>query len=141
FNLTLSGNTAGVIAQISSGTMTLAGGNGITLSQAGNAVTISDNTFPQSVQPETQTFIGGISASNTLYTSGTVNITGSGIVTVQSGTGQRMIINAHQSIQPETQTFIGGVAASNTTYTSGTVRITGVGGGVTVSSNTGQRVD
>jgi hypothetical protein len=40
-NVTLSGNTAGVMAQISSGTLTLAGGNNITLSQAGNAVTIS----------------------------------------------------------------------------------------------------
>ncbi len=41
FNLTLSGNTAGALALISSGVMTLAGGNNITLSQAGNAVTIS----------------------------------------------------------------------------------------------------
>lgn len=40
-NVTLSGNTAGVMAQISSGVMTLAGGNNITLSQNGNAVTIS----------------------------------------------------------------------------------------------------
>lgn len=36
----LSSNTAGVMATISSGTMTLAGGNNITLSQNGNAVTI-----------------------------------------------------------------------------------------------------
>ncbi len=40
-NVTLDGNTAGVMAQISSGTMTLAGGNNITLSQNGNAVTIA----------------------------------------------------------------------------------------------------
>ncbi|MBI5912988.1 hypothetical protein HY839_00940 [Candidatus Azambacteria bacterium] len=40
-NMTLSGNTAGVMAQVSSGTMTLAGGNNITLSQNGNAITIS----------------------------------------------------------------------------------------------------
>lgn len=40
-NVTLSGNTTGVMAQISSGTLTLAGGNNITLSQNGNAVTIS----------------------------------------------------------------------------------------------------
>ena len=39
--VTLSGNTAGVMAAISSGTLTLAGGNNITLSQNGNAVTIS----------------------------------------------------------------------------------------------------
>lgn len=41
FNLTLDGNTSGALALISSGVMTLAGGNNITLSQAGNAVTIS----------------------------------------------------------------------------------------------------
>ena len=47
-NVSLSGNTAGVMAQISSGTMTLAGGNNITLSQNGNAVTISGpNTVAQ----------------------------------------------------------------------------------------------
>lgn len=40
-DVTLAGNTAGALALISSGTMTLAGGNNITLSQAGNAVTIS----------------------------------------------------------------------------------------------------
>lgn len=40
-NVTLSGNTAGAMAHISSGTLTLAGGNNITLSQNGNAVTIS----------------------------------------------------------------------------------------------------
>lgn len=40
-NVTLSGNTAGVMAQVSSGTLTLAGGNNITLSQNGNAITIS----------------------------------------------------------------------------------------------------
>lgn len=40
FNLTLSGNTDGAMAHVSSGTLTLAGGNNITLSQAGNAVTI-----------------------------------------------------------------------------------------------------
>jgi hypothetical protein len=40
-NATISGNTAGAGALISSGTLTLAGGNNITLSQAGNAITIS----------------------------------------------------------------------------------------------------
>jgi hypothetical protein len=40
-NVTLGGNTAGVMAEVSSGTMTLVGGNNITLSQNGNAITIS----------------------------------------------------------------------------------------------------
>jgi hypothetical protein len=86
-NVTLSGNTAGVLAAISSGTMTLAGGNNITVSQNGNAITISGAN------------VGGA------------------------------------------QTGISGIIASDATYTSGTVRFTGVGGGVTVSSNTGQRID
>ena len=185
--VTLDGNTAGALALVNTGTLTLAGGNNITVSQAGNAVTISganiggaqtgisglmnsEATYtsgtvelvgtgaitiassggqqfvlsvdPQSVQPETQTFIAGISASDTLYTSGNVRISGSNAVTVKSGTGQLVVIDVPvQSTQPETQTFIGGLSASDTLYTSGTVRITGVGGGVTVSSNTGQRVD
>jgi len=40
-DLTLAGNTSGALALVSSGTATLAGGNNITLSQAGNAITIS----------------------------------------------------------------------------------------------------
>jgi hypothetical protein len=40
-NVTLSGNTTGTLAHISSGTMTLAGGPNVTLSQSGNAVSIS----------------------------------------------------------------------------------------------------
>jgi hypothetical protein len=40
-NATIAGNTAGAGALVSTGTLTLAGGNNITLSQAGNAITIS----------------------------------------------------------------------------------------------------
>ena len=40
-NVTLGGNTTGTLAHISSGTLTLAGGSNVTLSQNGNAVTIS----------------------------------------------------------------------------------------------------
>lgn len=134
--VTLSGNTSGALALVSSGTLTLAGGNNITVSQNGNAITISGPNVGGA-----QTGISGIVASDATYTSGTVTITGSGNITVLSGTGQRVIISGSQSVQPETQTFIGGIIASDTTYTSGSVRFTGVGGGVTVSSNTGQRVD
>ena len=135
--VTLDGNTAGALADISSGTMTLAGGNNITLSQAGNAITISGPNVAGA-----QTGISGIQASDATYTSGTVIFTGSNAATVLSGTGQRVIIDVPvQSVQPETQTFIAGISASDTLYTSGNVRFTGVGGGVTVSSNTGQRVD
>lgn len=41
--VSLSGNTAGVMANISSGTLYLAGGNNITLSQNANSVTVSQH--------------------------------------------------------------------------------------------------
>jgi hypothetical protein len=71
FNLDLSGNTSGTKVQVSSGTLTLAGGNNITLSQNGNAITISGaNTVAQSVQ--TQSNIQGISAGTTKANTGDI---------------------------------------------------------------------
>lgn len=43
-DVTLGGNTSGALALISTGTLFLAGGNNVTLSQNGNSVTISANT-------------------------------------------------------------------------------------------------
>ena len=134
-NVTLSGNTAGVMAQVSSGTLTLAGGNNITVSQNGNAVTISGANVGGA-----QTGISGIAASNTTYTSGSVTITGvGGGITVSSNTGQRIDLSvAAQSVQPETQTFVAGIQNSQTTYTSGTVNLSVVAGNLTIRSTTGQ---
>lgn len=42
----VTGNTAGVLATVTSGTLVLAGGNNITLSQNGNSVTVSGQTIP-----------------------------------------------------------------------------------------------
>lgn len=135
--VTLSGNTAGALAALSSGRVTLAGGNNITLSQAGNAVTISG-----AAAAGAQTAISGLANSETTYTSGTVSLSELGAITIRSTTGQQFQLSVNpQSVQPETQTFIGGISASDTLYTSGTVRLTGVGGGITVSTNTGQRID
>ena len=67
-NVTIGGNTAGALAAISSGTWTFAGGNNITLSQAGNAVTISG-----AAAGGAQTGISGLVVSDTTYTSGTVS--------------------------------------------------------------------
>lgn len=83
-NLTLSGNTAGVLAHVSSGTLTLAGGNNITLSQNGNAITISGGAGGGG---------GGIALANsqTTYTSGTVSLLeAGGAITIASTTGQRL---------------------------------------------------
>lgn len=54
--VSLSGNTSGVLANISSGTFYLAGGNNITLSQNGNSVTLSG--------PHTSQFLTTAMASN-----------------------------------------------------------------------------
>lgn len=111
-NLTLSGNTAGVMAQVSSGTVTLAGGNNVTISQAGNAITISGaNTHAQ------QTGISSVAASNTTYTSGGITFTGSNMVTVRSTTGQGIVIDATQTVQPGVQA----ISAGTQTATTGTV--------------------
>src|SRR3990167_9148175 len=54
--VSISGNTDGVLANISSGTLYLAGGNNITLSQNGNSVTLSG--------PHTSQFLTTAMASN-----------------------------------------------------------------------------
>src|SRR5262245_54469420 len=65
--VSLSGNTAGALANVSTGTLYLAGGNNITLSQNANSVTISGANAGGA-----QTGISGIQVSDTTYTSGTV---------------------------------------------------------------------
>ena len=44
FNLSLGGNTSGVLSLVSTGTLNLYGGNNVTLSQNANSITISANT-------------------------------------------------------------------------------------------------
>jgi hypothetical protein len=75
----LSGNTAGVLALVSSGTMIFAGGNNITLSQNGQSVTISGANAGGA-----QTGISGIVVSDTTYTSGTVSFSNAGNITISS---------------------------------------------------------
>lgn len=92
----LGGNTTGTTASLPfASNMQLKGGNNITLSQSSGTnssiIEISGpNTVAQSVQ--TQNFVA-LSASNTLYTSGTVTLTGSNQATVKSGAGQLAVID------------------------------------------------
>lgn len=82
-DLTISGNTAGVGALVSSGTLTLAGGNNITLSQNGNAVTIS--AFNQSVQTQNVvdlTISGNTAGVGALVSSGTLTLAGGANITL-----------------------------------------------------------
>lgn len=136
-NVTLSGNTAGVLAAISSGTMTIAGGNNITVSQNGNAFTISGANVGGA-----QTGISGIVASDATYTSGTVQFTGvGGGVTVQSNTGQRVDISVAAPVAQSVQTqnlvavsLSGNTAGVLALVSSGTVFLAG-GNNVTLSQN------
>jgi hypothetical protein len=96
FNLTLGGNTSGALALISSGVMTLAGGNNITLSQAGNVVTISGAvTVAQTVQ--TQNIVNVTLSGNTAgvlahISSGTMTLAGGANITLsQAGNAVTVI--------------------------------------------------
>src|SRR3972149_6149455 len=172
---------AGTQTANTSGTVVFSNSNNVSF--GANGQTITGSVHAQ------QTGISSIVASNTTYTSGQVHFTGSNMVTVRSGTGQRVIIDATQTVQSQNlhalvvsnntsgpftigtsgtvsfagtnltitantanssiigfsihpeQTAISGIQASDTTFISGTVIFTGVGGGITVSSNTGQRID
>lgn len=70
FNLSLVGATAGLLALISSGIATFAGGNNITLRQAGNAVTISGpaNYAQQTGISRVSAGAGSISAGTVVFT-------------------------------------------------------------------------
>lgn len=90
-NVTLGGNTSGVMAQVSSGTLTLAGGNNITLSQNGNAVSIIGGAGGGGG-------LGGLANSQATYTSGTVNLLeGGGALTIASTTGQKFNFSVPQT--------------------------------------------
>lgn len=91
-NLTLGGNTAGVMAQVSSGTLILAGGNNITLSQNGNAVSIIGGAGGGGG--------GGIALANSqvTYTSGTANLNvAGGAMTIASTIGQSFNFSVPQT--------------------------------------------
>ena len=123
-NLTLAGNSTSAgagYALMSSGTVTLAGGNNITLSQNGNAVTIIGGAGGAG-----GTFDGGvITLGNSLGTTGTVNaeivfVGGNNITLSQSINLQSATITISG---PNAQTGISGIAGSGaSTATSGTVQ-------------------
>jgi hypothetical protein len=141
-NLTLSGNTAGAMAQVSSGTLTLAGGNNITLSQAGNAVTISgpstvaagSNTFGMSNIGNTSGTTGVVSGSGVRFAfAGGNNITLSQSINGSSGT--ITVSAASQSVQTQglqNITFSGNTAGAMANVSSGALTMAG-GNNITMS--------
>ena len=106
-NVTISGNTSGALAAISSGTMTLAGGNNITLSQAGNAVTISGPNVGGA-----QTGISGLANSETTYTSGHASPS---VSSVRSRSAPRPGQHFQFSVNSQTAQTLGMYAVQNTT--------------------------
>jgi hypothetical protein len=109
FNLSIAGNTSGTATVASSGVVTLAGGNNITLSQIGNAITISAPNIGAGA---------GISAQGNSQNSGTVVFSNSNNVTFgMAGSVVTASVTAAQSNQT-----IGLFGVGNTTNaTSGTV--------------------
>lgn len=142
-NATISGNTAGAGSLVSTGTLTLAGGNNITLSQNGNAITISggaggggNNTLGMSNLGNTSGTTGVISGSaiRMVYAGGN-NVTLSQSLNASSGT--ITISAANQTVQ--TQNLHNLSLAGNTTGTlaqvsSGTLLLAG-GNNITLSQN------
>ena len=142
-NVTLSGNTSGVMAQISSGTLTLAGGNNITLSQNGNAVTISggaagggSNTFGMSNLGNTSGTSGMVSGSAVQFAfAGGNNVTLSQSLNGSSGT--ITVSAANQTVQTQNLhnvTLAGNTAGALAQVSSGTLTLAG-GNNITLSQN------
>lgn len=132
-NVTLSGNTSGVMAQVSSGTLTLAGGNNVTLSQNANAVTISAaNQTVQTQNVHNLTISGNTAGAGAAISSGTLTLAGGNNITL-SQNGNAITISGGAGGGG------GGIALANsqTTYTSGTANMV-ASGALTIASTTGQ---
>lgn len=106
-NLVLSGNTTGTTAEMSSGTVSIAGGNNITLSQDGNAFTIigaASGTDP------------GIAFSlSTINTAGTKTLIDAGTLYMQGGNNITLSQNSN------TIDFVGAVGIGFTSTTATTL--------------------
>lgn len=106
--IVVAGNTAGVMATISSGTVRLAGGNNITLSQNGNSITFS--AANQSVQPGIQS----VSAGAGQITTGEVVFANANGVSFGAN-GQTVTASvAAQSNQPRIQSIVAGANTVST---------------------------
>lgn len=111
-NAAVRGNTSGVVATVATGTLLLAGGNNVTLSQAGNAVTISGpNTAPQTVQSLGLFALGNTTQStNTTADARSLSFIGQGAASVGMSGGSVQV-----SVPAQTVQSLGLFASSNTT--------------------------
>lgn len=139
FNLTLDGNTSGALALISSGVMTLAGGNNVTLSQAGNAVTISAGAGAAGSQSAGISNLGNTSGTSGVASGSAILLAlagGNNITLSQSlnGASATVTISGPNTVAQSAQT-LGLYASSQTTGQSSSstvdarsVSIVGMGG-------------
>lgn len=137
-NLTLSGNTAGVMAQVSSGTLTLAGGNNVTLSQNGNAVTVSAaNQTAQTQNLHNLTLSGNTAGVMAQVSSGTLTLAGGNNVTLSQNGNAVTVSAASQTVQTQNihnLSLSGNTAGVMAQISSGTLTLAG-GNNVTLSQN------
>jgi hypothetical protein len=119
----------------SQGNLGIAGGNNITISQAAGAGSTNLTISGAAQSAQTQSNIQGIAASNTTYNTGTVQFTGSNMVTVKSAAGQQVVIDATQTVQTQNAvdaTLAGNTAGALALISSGTMTLAG-GNAITLS--------
>lgn len=131
--VSLTGNTAGVMALVSSGTMYLAGGNNVTLSQNANSITISGGAAGAADGVNAFVVNGGAStASTTLALSNSNNVTfglNAGTITASASFNQTA-----QTQNLHNVSLSGNTAGVMAQISSGTMTLAG-GNNVTLSQN------
>lgn len=101
-----SGNTAGVLATVSSGSLVLAGGNNITLSQNGNSVTVSGASIPaQTVQTQNLVSVQGSTGAISFANSNGITIGGNASTLTLSHNGLTSQSNQAFSAQGGSSAF------------------------------------
>jgi hypothetical protein len=143
-NVNLDGNTVGTMTTMSSGTITIAGGNNITLSQDGNAVTIIGPTLTASATAANAVHAGDyivlsvngadttVSVTNLQATSATSLITSNAMHTSERG---RYFYTSNNTFANSTHNH-GGITLALTNLT-GTTASASNGLTISLSANTG----
>lgn len=132
------GNTAGATAYISSGTLYLAGGNNLTISQNGNSLTLSGASIPTVPQNSIGASNIGNTLGNTGVYSGQVVFAGGNNITlsISSGAGGAQTITISGPNAGGAQTGISSIADSANTQSVGVLSLSNANG-VTFGLSTG----
>jgi len=91
-NLTLAGNTAGILTEMNSGTVTIIGGDNITLSQSGNAFTIIGAASGTNAGIAFSMSNSNTTGTKVLVSTGTLYIEGGNNITVSQNSNTLQII-------------------------------------------------